>query len=128
MGGRSLYLVRPVERFCPLQFIPLPPTYCFPYAEPYVSQAVCSICHTRSEMPLLCLHCGTLLPQCTRDSCSSLPAHTEMLEHRTACHTSGLFLFVFSTMVVVMQEFDIYPWGSFYVDAHGEEDENLSRG
>ena len=45
------------------------------------------------------------------------------------CHpTTGLFLFVFSTMVIVLQEYDIFPWGSFYVDAHGEEDENLSRG
>ena len=78
--GKQGQVVRPVERFCPWRFVPLPPTYCFPYAEPYASQAVCSVCHTRSEMPLLCLHCGTLLPQCTQPSCSCRPPHEELFE------------------------------------------------
>lgn len=44
------------------------------------------------------------------------------------CGTPGVFLFFHSTLVILLQGESSYPWGSLYVDEHGEEDENFSRG
>ncbi|CAP25028.2 Protein CBG04287 [Caenorhabditis briggsae] len=88
------------------------------------------------QNPIICLFCGELL--CLDDCCqtqqhvqgSDRLLHTsEMESHAESCSTSsGLFISLTSSMILVSRGRQAAIWGTVYLDAHMEEDRNLKRG
>eukprot|EP00850_Spirogloea_muscicola_P019997 SM000205S06204 [mRNA] locus=s205:3198:12812:+ [translate_table: standard] len=92
----------------------------------------CLTCKTVPEHPALCLVCGRLCcamlvrsqrPCCSRDG------RGECQQHAQSCGGGMcVFLLIRSTSVVLLRGQRSSIWPSPYLDAHGEEDENLRRG
>ncbi|ULU04842.1 hypothetical protein L3Y34_017533 [Caenorhabditis briggsae] len=96
----------------------------------------CVKCSKTPQNPIICLFCGELL--CLDDCCqtqqhvqgSDRLLHTsEMESHAESCSTSsGLFISLTSSMILVSRGRQAAIWGTVYLDAHMEEDRNLKRG
>ena len=103
--------------------------------------AKCVNCNTVPRLPVVCLLCGTLL--CCNSSCcasedgspreSTLITIGEVSSHykQTCAPNGGIGIFLqLSNSVVYLVGDDgksIAPWGSLYLDSHGEEDFGLSK-
>lgn len=85
----------------------------------------CSCCPQRRLSPqVLCLVCGNLLCVSSRGCDVGQPR-----KHADKCGRGiGIFLSLNFISVNVVREGRSSNWGSPYLDAHGEEDENLKRG
>jgi hypothetical protein len=105
--------------------------------------AKCVECNTSPRLPVVCLLCGKLL--CCNSSCcatstqesssgeSSLISTGEVSSHyKSSCAPNGgigVFLQLSNSVVYLVGENGqtIAPWGSLYLDSHGEEDFGLSK-
>lgn len=84
----------------------------------------CYSCKRGPKSPALCLVCGALM--CSKSRNCSLH---RLRTHARACGAGiGVFLVLKITSVHIIREGRTANWGSPYLDAHGEEDENLDRG
>ncbi|EGT54558.1 hypothetical protein CAEBREN_17192 [Caenorhabditis brenneri] len=96
----------------------------------------CLKCSKSPSMPIICMFCGELL--CLDDCCNgtrydpySNLKHTasEIEHHAESCSSSsGLFVSLTSSMIIVARGGRAAIWGTVYLDAHKEEDRNLKRG
>lgn len=87
----------------------------------------CSSCSVSPKSPALCLVCGDLL--CCNSTNASPCGVNRISSHAKDCGAGiGVFLVLNITSVQVIREDRSSNWGSPYLDAHGEEDENLDRG
>lgn len=85
----------------------------------------CTCCpQNRPRSPALCLVCGSLL--CARSGMYDLDG---LEKHALQCGNGiGVFLLLNFVSVMVVRQDRSSHWVSPYLDAHGEEDENLRRG
>ncbi|XP_035829845.1 E3 ubiquitin-protein ligase UBR3 isoform X2 [Aplysia californica] len=89
--------------------------------------ARCGECHGTPKDPAICLVCGQFV--CFRGSCCSQNSVYESVAHSIDCGAgTGMFLLVNSSIVIVVRGPRATPWGSVYLDEHGEEDRDLKRG
>ena len=116
----------------------LPPTYDQLFL--FYHQKRCTKCRKIPKEPCVCLVCGTLV--CMRDPCcrssnqvlggssaNSSPSSFEAVAHSTTCGTStGIFLAINSSTIIVIRAKRACVWGSLYLDSFGEEDRDLKRG
>ncbi|CAD6197727.1 unnamed protein product [Caenorhabditis auriculariae] len=87
---------------------------------------VCSCCEKVPTNPVICLLCAQLI---CLDECCRVQRDSEIERHADACSaSSGLFLSLNSSLVIVVRTKMAAIWGSVYLDAHMEEDRNLRRG
>lgn len=84
----------------------------------------CASCKANPKYPALCLVCGDLF--CAKE-CQSTQHWLEA--HPKICGAGiGVFLVLKATKVQIIRNKRASLWGSPYLDAHGEEDEDLGRG
>ncbi|CAI2335035.1 unnamed protein product [Caenorhabditis sp. 36 PRJEB53466] len=96
----------------------------------------CINCAVSPANPVICLLCGQLLclDECCRlthkEAGSDKTINTSEIEsHAEKCSSSsGLFISITSSMVIVMRGKQAAIWGTVYLDSHKEEDRNLRRG
>jgi len=130
-------------------FLELPPSYSQLY-NMYIHRR-CSVCGTCPKQPAVCLLCGAIV--CTGGQCcrsggvsSTRPRHVpsharsggqccrsggddEVVQHAASCgHGACAFVVVRTTTTLLVIGRQHCWWGSLYLDVHGEEDRNLSRG
>ena len=87
------------------------------------------VCNRVPKDPTVCLMCGTFL--CLRGQCckrSSTEPFETVLHAQSCGGGTGVFLVVNSSTIVVIRGKRACIWGSFYLDAFGEEDKDLRRG
>ncbi|ESO97194.1 hypothetical protein LOTGIDRAFT_51305, partial [Lottia gigantea] len=121
--ARSLLMVNQVW-YRP-KLIPLPKEY-YQIFQHYRSKT-CVECKRTPKDPTLCLVCGKLI--CFREDCCKQNSTGECTQHSVSCGGStGIFLLVNSSIIVVIRGARATIWGSVYLDDHGEEDKDLRRG
>lgn len=83
----------------------------------------CIYCGKSSPPKALCLISGAVV--CTDPSCDRHP----LRRHAAKCGKGvGIFLIIRQTVVQVLRDSRSSYWGSPYLDAHGEEDQQFRRG
>jgi len=93
----------------------------------YYHKRRCVVCNKVPKDPTVCLMCGTFL--CLRGHCCKTGEKCETVVHSIDCGGgTGVFLVVNSSTIVVIRGKRACIWGSFYLDAFGEEDKDLRRG
>ncbi|CAF4154779.1 unnamed protein product [Rotaria sp. Silwood2] len=123
--------VRHIARAIPLfdspRFIDLPACYSDLFQS--CSRIHCSYCRTLITEPTLCLICGMVYSQkssetkcCSQQTCS-------INEHFISCNDGlNISININSTKTLIQRKQHYTYWASLYLDKHGEEDINLSRG
>jgi len=93
----------------------------------------CRRCQLVPHRPALCLICGELV--CFASECCCIGGGAagdkfyECFHHADQCHAgTGTYVILKSSMVLVIREQHVCQWGSPYLDAYGEEDQDLRRG
>ena len=113
-------------------FVSLPQDYSALTVSFVARGACCPKCDRPPEYPAICMSCGTLV--CCNGSCCAVNGVDELFMHGARCargagRGTGVFLLLKTCVVVVLLgEHRHCVWGSLYLDAHDEEDRNLSRG
>lgn len=106
-------------------FLELPPSYSQLY-NMYIHRR-CSVCGTCPKQPAVCLLCGAIV--CTGGQCCRSGGDDEVVQHAASCgHGACAFVVVRTTTTLLVIGRQHCWWGSLYLDVHGEEDRNLSRG
>ncbi|EOD25898.1 hypothetical protein EMIHUDRAFT_460749 [Emiliania huxleyi CCMP1516] len=112
-------------------FLELPPSYSQLY-NMYIHRR-CSVCGTCPKQPAVCLLCGAIV--CTGGQCCRSGGDDEVVQHAASCgHGACAFVVVRTTTTLLVIGRLLAArrqhcwWGSLYLDVHGEEDRNLSRG
>ncbi|KAK9676609.1 hypothetical protein RND81_11G088300 [Saponaria officinalis] len=88
-------------------------------------KAQCPDCKAVHGEPALCLFCGRLCspawkPCCRESGCQA---------HSLACGAgTGVFLLIRKTTILLQRNARQAPWPSLYLDAFGEEDNDMQRG
>ena len=117
--------IRSTATFAPFTFIELPKQYSFAYDKKFTN-FICCNCNGTPSKPALCLICGTIV--CAESGCCSENSFGECNTHMRKCGSVGVYLLLYSTMILLLQNGKGCFWGSIYVDEHGEIDKNLTRG
>ncbi|KAJ6797224.1 E3 ubiquitin-protein ligase PRT6 [Iris pallida] len=85
----------------------------------------CSYCKSVPKEPALCLLCGSLCSPGWKSCCRS----SRCLNHAAVCGAGiGVFLLVRRTTILLHRSLRQAFWPSPYLDAFGEEDNDVSRG
>lgn len=118
------FLTSPIMDFClPPSLVQLPNDF----DRIFQQEVVCSQCQKFPTHPAVCLVCGQLL--CATTSCCAKNGKMELSAHtEECCSGNGIFLFVKESTVYLLAEGLVLPYGSPYVDRHGEQDLQLVRG
>ncbi|PIA60262.1 hypothetical protein AQUCO_00300046v1 [Aquilegia coerulea] len=92
--------------------------------ERYIKQQ-CSECQTVLTEPALCLLCGRLCSPSWKSCCRESGCHA----HAISCGAGiGVFLLIRKTTILLQRSARQAPWPSPYLDAFGEEDNEMRRG
>lgn len=90
----------------------------------YIKQQ-CRDCGAVQEEPVLCLLCGKLCSPSWRTCCRESGCQT----HAMVCGAgTGVFLLIRRTSILLQRSARQAPWPSPYLDAYGEEDNEMHRG
>ena len=123
-------LVPPCTPAAPLQLLQLPPTYdpLFLSVTRGEKSGKCSVCGTVPVHPALCLLCGQTV--CCFTECCTKGGEGECRQHAQTCGAGvAPFLLIRHCAVFVIMGHKRVSWlNSLYLDAFGEEDQELKRG
>mmetsp|Transcript_14971 Transcript_14971/g.58652 ORF Transcript_14971/g.58652 Transcript_14971/m.58652 type:complete len:1293 (-) Transcript_14971:69-3947(-) len=116
-----------VPPFQPLATVCLPSLFQDFVYLPRFSKYNCGRCHQTPKSAAMCLLCGTIV--CANSSCCRDVVGECNMHMAEACGTDCLFLILQSSRVIMLRAGGIgCAQKSPYVDEHGEEDVNMSRG
>ncbi|XP_024515044.1 E3 ubiquitin-protein ligase PRT6 [Selaginella moellendorffii] len=126
-GSRSFSIVPRPVRAVALQLMVLPRLF-QDLIQRYVKEC-CPRCKTVPERPVLCLLCGRLCCGTGTNGCCSVQMQSECYRHAISCGGGvGVYLMLRKTNVLLLRRERQTMWPSPYLDAYGEEDQDMRRG